>query len=189
MKKLFLISIYMVFTWSLFLFSGNPVYSQTTPSNRVEYLYPTNKEKAFDETEDEFYQALRDLKYLVHQEYYRKNYEFFKKHKNNEYGSMNDGIFKDIPHASVNFRKKVLFHELEKFIYVIWDGNGIFIPYPDIKLDRVVSPDRQVYLFYSFRDTAKEFRGRCAVYDVETKQLIAGGAIHMNKYPIEEKNE
>lgn len=29
--------------------------------------------------------------------------------------------------------------------------------------------------------TDKEFNGRCAVYDVETKQLLAGGSVHINK--------
>ncbi|WP_449622752.1 hypothetical protein [Robertmurraya sp. Marseille-Q9965] len=189
MKQLFSISLCTLFTCSLFVLTGNPVYSQTTSADTTEYLYPANKEKVFNETEDEFYQALRDLKYTVHQEYYKKNYEFFKNNKNNEYGSIDDELFRDLPNASVNFRKKILFHELEEFFYVIWDGDGIFITYPDLKLDKIVSPDRQVYFFYSFRDTAKEFRGRCAVYDVETKQLVTGGAIHMNKYPIDEKKD
>jgi hypothetical protein len=48
---------------------GNPVYSQTTPSDKVKYLYPANKEKVFNETVDDFYQALRNLKYPVHLEY------------------------------------------------------------------------------------------------------------------------
>jgi hypothetical protein len=186
MKKLSLFRLYMLFSCSLFVLSGNPVYSQTTPSDKVEYLYPSNKEKVFDETEDEFYQALRDLKYPVHQEYYRKHYEFFKKHKN-KYGDMDDALFKDIPDASVNFRKKVMFHEVEKFYYVTWDGNGILTAYPDIKMNQAISPDRQVYFFYSFIDTDKEFKGRCAVYDVETKQLVAGGATYINKYPNEVK--
>ena len=66
-----------------------------------------------------------------------------------------------------------------------WDGNGILTAYPDIKVKyhQAVSPDRQVYFFYSFKDTDKEFRGRCAVYDVETKQLVAGGSAYINKYP------
>ena len=186
MKKPFLISLYMIFSCSLFMLLGNPVYSQTTPSDKVEYLYPANKEKVFDETVDEFYQALRDLKYPVHQEFYRKHYEFYKKHKN-KHGDMDTALFKDIPDASVNFRKKVLFHEVEKFNYVTWDGNGILTAYPDIKMkyNQAVSPDRQVYYFYSFKDTDKEFRGRCAVYDVETKQLVAGGSAYINKYPNE----
>lgn len=33
----------------------NPVYSQTTPSNKIEYLYPANKEKVFDESVDEYH--------------------------------------------------------------------------------------------------------------------------------------
>jgi hypothetical protein len=58
-----------------------------------------------------------------------------------------------------------------------------------MKYNQAVSPDRQVYFFYSFKDTDKEFRGRCAVYDVETKQLLAGGDTYINKYPkIRRKN-
>ncbi|WP_102272171.1 hypothetical protein [Cytobacillus massiliigabonensis] len=188
MKKLFFISLYKLFFCSLFVLSGNPVYSQTTPLDNAEYLYPANKDKVFDETEDEFYQALRNLNYPVHQESYRKHYEFFKKHKN-KYGSMDDILFKDIPDASVNFRKKVQFHEVKKLNYLIWDGDGLLTAFPDIEMNQAVSPDRQVYFFYSFKDTEKEFRGRCAVYDVETKQLVAGGAVFMNKYPNEVKNE
>jgi hypothetical protein len=56
-----------------------------------------------------------------------------------------------------------------------------------MKYNQAVSPDRQVYYFYSFKDTDREFRGRCAVYDVETKQLVAGGAAYINKYPNEVK--
>lgn len=181
MKKLFLISLYSLFSSSLFVLLGNPVYSQTIPSDNVGYLYPANKEKVFDETVEEFYQAIRDLKYPVHQEFYRKHYEFFKKH-NNQYGDMDAELFKDILNASVNFRKKVLFHEVEKFNYIIWDGDGFLTAFPEIKMNQAVSPDRQVYFFYSFKDTDNEFRGRCAVYDVETKQLVGGGAIYMNKF-------
>lgn len=188
MKKLFLNRLYILIFCILFVLSGNPVYSQTTSLDKVEYLYPSNKEKVFDETEDEFYQALRDLKYPVHQEFYRKHYEFFKKHKN-KYGSIDDELFKDIPDASVNFRKKVLFHEVEKFNYIIWDGDGLLSPFPDIRMNNAVSPDRQVYFFFSFKDTERDFRGRCAIYDVETKQLVTGGAVYMNKYPNEVKNE
>lgn len=58
MKNLFLISLYtFIFSFSLSMLLGNPVYSQTTSSDKIEYLYPTNKEKVFDETVDEFYQA------------------------------------------------------------------------------------------------------------------------------------
>jgi len=44
-----------------------------------------------------------------------------------------------------------------------------------------ISPDRQVYFFYSFKDTEKEFRGNYAIYDVETKVMVAGGSTYMPK--------
>jgi len=163
---------------------GNPVYSQATPSDKVEYLYPANRGRVFDETIGQFYEALRKRSYPVHQEFYRKHYEFYKKHRN-KLGNMDTALFKDMPDASVNFRKKVLFHEVEKFNYITWDGNGIPNTHPDIKIkyNQAISPDRQVYFFYSFKDTDREFRGRCAVYDVETKELIAGGETYINKFP------
>src|SRR4051812_21377800 len=138
---------------------------------QIYYIYPENKEKVFTETVDQFYEALRKRSYPVHQEFYRKHYDFYKKHKN-KLGNMDTALFKDMPDASVNFRKKVLFHEVEKFNYITWDGNGILTTHPDIKMkyNQAISPDRQVYFFYSFKDTDKEFRGRYAVYDVETKQ-------------------
>jgi hypothetical protein len=170
--------------------NSNLISANESVKQEINYIYPENKGKEFTETVDQFYEALRKRSYPVHQEFYRKHFEFYKKHKN-KYGNMDSALYKDMPNASVNFRKKVLFHEVEKFNYITWDGNGILTNYPDIKMryNQAVSPDRQVYFFYSFKDTDKEFRGRCAVYDVETKQLLAGGDVYINKYPkIRRKN-
>ncbi len=160
------------------------ILSEESVKEKINYIYPDNKEKVFAETVDQFYEALRKRSYPVHQEFYRKHYDFYKKHKN-RLGNMDSALFKDLPGASANFRKKVLFHEVEKFNYITWDGNGILTTYPDInmKYNQAISPDRQVYFFYSFKDTDQEFEGRCSVYDVETKQLIAGGDTYINKYP------
>ncbi|MGE6517565.1 hypothetical protein [Lysinibacillus sphaericus] len=119
---------------------GNPVYSQTTPSDKIEYLYPANKEKVFDEAVDEFYQALRDLKYPVHQELYQR-------HKQ-EQRHLDTVLFKEMPEASVNIRKKLLFNEIEGLNYITSDGN-ILRPYPDIDINyhQTVSPDRQFISF------------------------------------------
>lgn len=175
------------------LFTGNNVFAKTnksgpTDSIKDEDLYPANKEKVFTETVDQFYVALRKRSYPVHQEFYRKHYEFYKRHKN-KMGNMDTALFKDIPDASVKFRKKVMFHEVESFNYITWDGNGILTDYPDIQMryNQAVSPDRQVYFFYSFKDSDKDFYGRCAVYDVETKELLAGGDTHIDKHPIPKK--
>ncbi|WP_026575584.1 hypothetical protein [Bacillus sp. UNC438CL73TsuS30] len=163
---------------------SNLISAKENVKKEINYIYPENKEKVFTETVDQFYEALRKRSYPVHQEFYRKHYDFYKKHKN-KLGNMDTALFKDMPNASANFRKKVLFHEVEKFNYITWDGNGIPTTNPDIKMkyNQAISPDRQVFFFYSFKDTDKEFRGRCAVYDVETKQLIAGEATYINKYP------
>ncbi|MGG1674551.1 hypothetical protein ACIFOT_02255 [Neobacillus sp. NRS-1170] len=169
---------------------SNLISAKESIKQEINYIYPENKEKVFTETVDQFYEALRKRSYPVHQKFYRKHYEFYKKHKN-KLGNMDTALFKEMLNESVNFRKKVLFHEVEKFNYITWDGNGILTTYPDIKMkyNQAVSPDRQVYFFYSFKDTDKEFRGRCAVYDIETKQLLAGGDTYINKYPkIRSKN-
>jgi hypothetical protein len=155
---------------------GNHVYSQNTLIDKVEYLYPANKEKVIDESVDEFYQALRDIKYPVHREFYLR-------HKKRQ-RDLDTGLFREIPDASVNIRKKLLFNEVEKFNYITWDAN-LHITYPDIDIDyhQAVSPNRQIYFFFSFKDTAQEFRGRYAIYDVETKKLLAGGGNYIPKYP------
>ncbi|TQR39711.1 hypothetical protein C7Y47_01385 [Lysinibacillus sphaericus] len=181
MKNPFLISLYMfIFSCSLSLLLGNPVYSQTTSSDKIEYLYPANKEKVFDETVDAFYQALRDLKYPIHQEFYQRYKQ--KPKQQQQQRDLDTALFKEIPDASVNIRKKLLFNEVERLNYITIDGN-ILRPYPDIDINyhQTVSPDRQVYFFYSFIDTEKEFRGRYAIYDVETKEMVAGGGTYMPK--------
>lgn len=180
-----------IFTLSILMLTEQQAYADSnlilakeSVMQELNYIYPENKEKVFTETVDQFYEELRKRSYLVHQEFYRKHDEFYKRHQN-KMGSMDTALFKDMPDESVNFRKKVMFHEVEKFNYITWDGNGILTTYPDIKMKyhQAVSPDRQVYFFYSFKDTEKEFRGRCAVYDVETKQLLAGGESYIDKYP------
>lgn len=181
MKNPFLISLYMfIFSCSLSTLLGNPVYSQTRPSDKIEYLYPANKEKVFDETVDEFYKALRDLKYPVHQELYQR----YKQNSKQQQRHLETVLFKEMPDASVNIRKKILFNEVERLNYITSDGN-ILGPFPDIDINyhQTVSPDRQVFFYYSFKDTEKEFRGRYAIYDVETKEMVAGGNTYMPKSP------
>lgn len=181
MKNPFLISFYtFIFSFSLSMLLGNPVYSQTTPSNKIEYLFPENKEKVFDETVDEFYQALRDIKYPVHQELYQR----YKQKPKQQQRHLDTVLFKEMSDASINIREKLLFNEVEGLNYIVSDGN-ILRPYPDIDINynQTVSPDRQVYFFYSFKDTEKEFRGRYAIYDVETKEMVAGGGTYMPKSP------
>ncbi|WHX41123.1 hypothetical protein QNH36_02870 [Mesobacillus sp. AQ2] len=174
MKNSLLISLYIV--CSIFMLLGNPVYSRASYPNKVDYLYPANTEKIIDETVDGFYQALRDRRYPVHQ-------EFYVRHKYSQ-EDLDAGLFKEMTDASVNIRKKVLFNELKGFNYMTWDGN-VFHTYPDIdlKYHQTVSPNRQVFFFYSFKDTEKEFRGKYAIYDVETKEFLSGGGMYFPKYP------
>jgi hypothetical protein len=175
----------LIFIIPMFLLGSIQGYAQLKESvtEEINYIYPDNKVKTFTETVDQFYVALRNRSYPVHQEFYKKHYDFYKKNKN-KLQNMDTALFKELPNASVNFRKKVLFHEVEKFNYITWDGNGIPISHPDIEMksNQAISPNRQVYFFYSLVDTDREFRGRCAVYDVETKQLLAGGGTYIKKY-------
>ena len=178
----------IIFALSVLMIAGQQAHAELSAEESIteekNYIFPDNKEKVFTETIDQFYEALRKRSYPAHQEFYRKHYEFYKINKN-KLGNMDTALFKDMPDASVNFRKKVLFHEVEQFNYITWDGNGMLTTEPDVKVqyNQAISPDRQVYFFYSFKDTDKEFRGRCSVYDVETKQLLAGGETYINKFP------
>jgi len=171
-------SFVFIFLFSFSMLLENPVYSQTTPSDKNDYLHPSNKEKVIDETVDEFYQSLRDLKYPIHQEVYQR----FKQKPNQQQRHLDTVLFKEMPDASVNVRKKLLFNEVERLNYITFDGN-ILRTYPDIDINyhQTVSSDRQVYFFYSFKDTDKEFRGNYAIYDVETKEMVAGGSTYMPK--------
>ncbi|GAE48466.1 hypothetical protein [Mesobacillus boroniphilus] len=136
MKNSLLISLYIV--CSIFVLLGNPVYSRASYSHKVDYLYPANSEKIIDETVDEFYQALRDRRYPVHQ-------EFYERHKHSQ-EDLDAGLFKEMTDASVNVRKKVLFNEVKGYNYMTWDGN-VLHTYPDIDLKnhQTVSPNRQVF--------------------------------------------
>ncbi|MFF2793787.1 hypothetical protein [Lysinibacillus xylanilyticus] len=179
MKKPFLFRLSMfILSFSLSMLLGNPVYLLAKASDKIEYLYPANKGKVFDETVDEFYEALRDLKYPVHQELYKR----YKVRSTEQQRNLDTILFKEMPDASVNIREKLLFKEVEKLNYITFDGN-ILRPYPDIDINyhQNVSPDRQVYFFYSFKDTEKEFKGRYAIYDAETKETVAGGYTYMPK--------
>ncbi|CAM5222854.1 hypothetical protein UACE39S_00607 [Ureibacillus acetophenoni] len=179
MKNPLLINLNMlIILCSLSFLFVNPVYSQATPLSKVEYLYPSNKEKVFDETVDEFYQALRILKYPIHQKWYQK----YKEEHEEQQRHLDTVLFKEMPDGSVNIRKKLMFSEVEGLNYITWDGY-ILRTYPDIDINyhQTVSPDRQVYFFYSFKDTDKEFRGRYAIYDVETKEILAAGNTYMPK--------
>lgn len=187
MKKFSSVCLYMfIFSISLSMMSENHVYAQSTTSDKYEYVYPANKEKNFDETVDEFYQALRELKYSVHKEFYQR----YKQKPKEQQRHLDTNIFKEMPDASLNIRKKLLFKEVEQLNYIILDGNFLR-PYPDIDINyhQAISPDRLVFFFFSFKDTDDEFRGRYAIYDVETKEMIAGGNTYMPKQLLTRKNE
>lgn len=142
--KVLFITVFFLF------FTGINVFAQTNKSTdikKIEYLYPANKEKLFNETVDQFYEALRKRSYPVHQEFYIKHLEFYKRNKKLK-SQMDIALFKEIPYASINIREKFLFNEVDRFNYITWDGI-IHTTYPniDFKYHQTVSPYRQVYFF------------------------------------------
>ncbi len=62
------------------------------------------RKKVIDETVDEFYQALRDLKYPIHQEVYQR----YKQKPKQQKRHLDTVLFKEMPDASVNIRKKII---------------------------------------------------------------------------------
>ncbi|WP_028401370.1 hypothetical protein [Ectobacillus panaciterrae] len=133
--------LFSIFAFFVLMVTGQPLQAESTLKStnsgmatgkeKVNYIFPANKDKAFDETVDEFYQALRTRKYPVHQKIYHKI-------KNSQHPratrDLNTILFKEYPNASINFRKKVLFKEVEKFNYITWDEYPLypFHTYPDI---------------------------------------------------------
>jgi hypothetical protein len=72
--------IFSQFCLSIFLFVGMNVHAEGMERDRLErvdYLYPANKDEVFVETVDEFYQALRDRKYPVHQAFYSRHQRLY----------------------------------------------------------------------------------------------------------------
>ncbi|WP_404331888.1 hypothetical protein [Mesobacillus maritimus] len=186
MKALFVLCQFCLSIFLIVGIIGTNVHAEVVENDRLEsvnYLHPENRGEVFTETVDEFYQALRERKYPVNQEFYKRNQRLYKGNIHMQNG-LDTILFKEIPDASVNIRKKVLFHEVEEFDYITWDAN-IHYTYPDIDINyhQTISPHRQVYFFFSFKDTEKEFKGRYAVYDVETKKPLAGGGTYIPKYP------
>lgn len=180
MKKRAFIRLFILFSISLSMLVGNTVYSKNTSSDEV--IYPANEEQVFEETADEFYQALRELKYPVHQELVRNHQQKPKEQQIH----LDTTIFKEIPDATVNFRIKGLFYEVQEFNHFVFDGN-MLRSYPEIdnKNHQMISPNRQVYFFYSHKDTDKEFSGRYAIYDVETKEILTSGNTYFPKSPTQ----
>lgn len=117
--------------------------------------YPANKNKNFTGSADDFYGS-----FLKGKAESKENFSY-----------------KEFPNAVMSKREKVLFKDIDKFTYTMRDGKKERV-YPDPRtykiLRNIASPDRQVYFFISVEDNQKEFRGSYAVYDIETKQFIAG---------------
>ena len=176
MNKRSFMRLFLLFSISLSVLWGKSVYAE-----KNDYIYPENEAQVFAETVDEFYQAIRELTYPAHQELY----ESFKQKPKQQQIHLDTTLFKEIPDATVNFRIKGLYYEVQELNYPVFDGNNLHAyPNIDISYDQAVSPNRQVFFFYSLKDTDKEFRGRYAIYDVETKELLTAGNTYFPKSPI-----
>lgn len=129
-----------------------------------EMLYPANNDKEIKESADLFYKALQSQ---VH--------------------------YKEYPDATMSKREKVLFKDIDKFVYKFKDGKLVhsypgshikdFSPAPD--------PNRQVYFLMTVKETEKDFKGQYAVYDAETGNMItAGKGYHSKKeYELKHRND
>ena len=75
--------LYIIFALSVLMITGQQAHAELSAkesvTDEINYIYPGNKEKVFTETVDQFYEALRKRTYPVHQEFYRRHYEFYKK--------------------------------------------------------------------------------------------------------------
>jgi hypothetical protein len=101
--------------------------------------------------------------------------------------------YKEYPDATMNKREKVLFKDIDKFVYKFNDGKlEHSYPHSNIKeFTPAPDPNRQVYFFMTVKETEKDFRGQYAVYDAETKEFISGGKkYHLKKeYELKHRND
>jgi hypothetical protein len=92
--------------------------------------------------------------------------------------------YKEYPDATISKREKVLFKDIDKFVYKFKDGKlEHSYPHSNIKeFTPAPNPNRQVYFFMTVKETEKDFRGQYAVYDAETGNPITGGkSYHLKK--------
>jgi hypothetical protein len=143
------------------LLIGISVNAQGVKNDKEKVLYPANKDKEIKEGADLFYNALES--------------EFH---------------YKEFPDATMNKREKVLFKDIDKFVYKYKDGKlEHSYPHSNIKdFYPAPNPNRQVYFLLTVKETEKDFNGQYAVYDAETKQFISGGKHYHSKKEYELKH-
>lgn len=155
-----IITVFLMFAVGHFVQAMEVVKFESNINKKKEYdetdpRYPANKDKNFTGSADDFYQSV-----LKHKAESEENFSY-----------------KEFPNATMSRREKILFKDIDKFTYTMMDGKKERV-YPNPRtyeiLHSAASPDRQVYVFISVEDHQEEFKGSYAVYDVETKQLIAG---------------
>jgi hypothetical protein len=127
-------------------------------------LYPANYKSEIKESADHFYNGLQT--------------EFH---------------YKEYSDATISKKEKVLFKDIDKFVYKYKDGQIEYsYPHSNIKdFTPAPDPNRQVYIFMTVKETEKDFKGQYAVYDAETKQFISGGkTFHSKKdYELKHRNK
>ena len=91
--------------------------------------------------------------------------EFYLSNKNNEY--------KELPNATLNVRKKILYNNIEETVKQImgrYSNEVIYNAYiPD------VDPERQIYLFATIEDGEKTFKQKYCIIDAETAKILHKG--------------
>jgi hypothetical protein len=147
------------------LFIGVSVDAKVVKNDKEEVIrFPANNGKEIKQSADQFY------KELVKEWHYR-----------------------EYPDATMSIRKKVLFKDIDKFVYKYKDGQ-VGHSYPDSKKnikDFTPAPNanRQVYFLMSVKETERDFKGQYAVYDVETGSFISGGSTFGLKKEYEQKHK
>ncbi|HCX48214.1 MAG TPA: hypothetical protein DG757_04065 [Bacillus sp. (in: Bacteria)] len=133
--------------FSFLLFIGISVNAEKIRNEKEQLiLYPANRDKVIRQSPDQFYKELQT--------------EFH---------------YKEYSGATLSKREKVLFKDIDKFVYKYKDGE-VQYSYPDSNIKEFYpapNPNRQVYFLMSVKETEKEFKGQYAIYDAETKQFIS----------------
>ncbi|EFV74822.1 hypothetical protein HMPREF1013_04848 [Bacillus sp. 2_A_57_CT2] len=147
------------------LFIGYTVDAEGVKNHKPEeILYPANNDKEIKDSADQFYRALQT--------------QFH---------------YKEYPNATMSIREKVLFKDIDKFVYKMKDGK-LEHSYPGSNIkDFYPAPDlnRQVFFLMTVKETEKDFKGQYAVYDAETGNMItAGKSFHLKKeYELKHRNK
>ena len=101
----------------------------------------------------------------------------------NKFYSSTNIQYSEFNDATLNIRKKFLYKNLEKVIKNEVKGDdNLFINLRNIYISKNpnISPNRQVYLFCSVKDTSKSLVYKYIIIDGETSKTLAEGSRKAN---------